>query len=374
MAPLHMAILTSTLVGGPVPAPHWPQRSTFQEIIQIGREMGMEVFVSCPQDFDWQRRQVAGYTYFPGEGGRRPRWVRRRYPLPDVVYNRIPSRAAEAQPLVQACLRRMARRIGPALFNPSYLDKASVFRILARDPDLAPYLPPTRSVRSWADVETMLARHRRVYLKPSRGSLGDYTADITAGGRGGRYRYRYNLRRGRTRTGFARHLGEVRRALAPLLDRRSYIVQAAVDLARLDGRPFDLRVLVQKDGTGAWVYTGAAARVAGPGQITTHVPRGGSRASLAEALSAFPPEVALRVEGELQSMAVAIARAVEAGTGRAFAEFSMDIGADRQGRLWLFEVNSKPLRFDEDGIRRLVQERMLSYAQAVSGGQGRQTA
>lgn len=370
MPRIRMAILTTNKTGGAVPPARWPQRDTFRELIQTGRRMNVDVFIAHPRDFHWRRESVTGYTLADDEP--MPRWVRRRYPLPHVAYNRVPSRIAEAQPTVQACLARLSQRLGPSLFNPFYLSKSSVFQLLSRDDELKRYLPPTRNVTGWRDVEWMVKTYGRVYLKPARGSLGDHTVELTRASRtlfpgGYPYRYRFNLRGGRTRVGYARHLDAVRHALHPLMAVRPYIVQKAIDLARLDGRPFDLRILVQKDERGRWIMSGVAARVAGPGQITTHVPRGGRRASVEEAMTAFPPETAAALLAELETMTVAIARAVEKGSGRNFAEMSMDVGVDQQGRPWLFEVNSKPLRFDEPTIRRRAQERLLAYARYLQG-------
>lgn len=370
MPRIRMAILTTNKTGGAVPPARWPQRDTFRELIQAGRRMNVDVFIAHPRDFQWRRDSVIGYTLAEGEP--MPRWVRRRYPLPHVAYNRVPSRIAESRPSVQECLSRLSRRLGPRLFNPFYLSKSSVFQQLSRDEQLKGYLPPTRNVNSWRDVEAMVKTYGRVYLKPARGSLGDHTVELTRASRalfpgGYPYRYRFNLRGGRTRVGYARHLDAVRQALHPLMAVRPYIVQKAVDLARLDGRPFDLRILVQKDELGRWIMSGVAARVAGPGQITTHVPRGGRRASVEEAMTAFPPETAAALLQELETMTVAVAKAVEKGSGRNFAEMSMDVGVDGQGRPWLFEVNSKPLRFDEPTIRRQAQERLLAYARYLQG-------
>lgn len=371
MEPVRMAILTTDRVGRAVPAPRWPQRSTFRELIAVGRPMGVDVFVAAPTDFDWNRGIVHGYTV--RERGDRAFWVRRPYPLPDVLYNRVPSRTAEGRWVVRACLARMSRRIGPALFNPFYLNKASVFRLLARDPAVAPYLPPTRTVRSWADVEAMLNRYGRVYLKPARGSLGNHTVEITDSGRDGRrrYRYRYNLTGGRTRGAYARHLDGVRRALHPLLSHRPYVVQKAIPLARLNGRPFDVRALVQKNEEGVWTFTGAAARVAGPGQITTHVPRGGRRMPMDEALTAaFGPADARVISERAAALAEAAARAMEAALQREFMEMSMDVGVDDQQRLWIFELNSKPLRFDERDIQRRWVRTLIYYVRARAQGKG----
>lgn len=363
---IRMAILTASSTGSPVRAPLWPQKKTFRELILLGRKMGTDVFVVSHRDFDWAHGSVYGYTLRNVNG--HETWVRRRYDFPHVVYNRVPSRTAEDSPAIRRCLLRVGHRIGPRLFNPFYLNKATIFQILGRDPQLAAYLPATQTVHTWDDVVQMLQRYGRIYLKPARGSLGNYTIEVTihrSHPGSPLYRYRYNLRKGRTRTGYARSLEGVRRVLSPLLSRRSYIAQQAIDLARYKGRPFDLRVLVQKDENGQWQFTGAAARVAGPGQITTHVPRGGQRASLESVLSSFPGPAAQDIQERLVSMSVQIAQALERALQRSFGEMSMDIGLDHRGRLWLFEANSKPLRFDETSIRKKAQERLLTYARAL---------
>src|SRR5690606_42147827 len=66
----------------------------------------------------------------------------------------------------------------------------------------------------------------------------------------------------------------------------------ALPISRLRGRPFDVRCLLHKGGGNRWRVVGMAARVAAPGRVLTHVPRGGERLKLGLALSqAFPPEV-----------------------------------------------------------------------------------
>src|SRR5690625_2403928 len=127
MERLRMAILTASSTGSPVPAPRWPQRKTFRELIRLGRQMGADVFVVSHRDFDWRNRRVYGYTL--RNAGGRDVWTRRRYALPHVVYNRVPSRLAEASPGIRRCLERVGNLLGPRLFNPFYLNKDTTFRI-----------------------------------------------------------------------------------------------------------------------------------------------------------------------------------------------------------------------------------------------------
>lgn len=60
-----------------------------------------------------------------------------------------------------------------------------------------------------------------------------------------------------------------------LANNKEYIIQQGIHLSTYQGRPYDIRVLVQKNGKGQWHMTGMGIRVAGEQSITTHVPQGG---------------------------------------------------------------------------------------------------
>ncbi|HEY8416642.1 MAG TPA: YheC/YheD family protein, partial [Limnochordales bacterium] len=292
-------------------------------------------------------------------------WVARWFPMPDVVYNRVPTRTAEGRPSVRQCLRRLMRELDGRVFNPHYLNKSMLQRALGRDPELSAHLPATIPVRDPARLRSFIQEHRRVYLKAVGGSLGNGTMEVTLGERG-RWRLRYNAGPGPTRTAYLPSWGSVLETVQRLMRGRPYVAQQAIRLARAGGRPFDLRLLVQKQPDGQWRCTGGAARVAGPGQITTHVPRGGRRMAMDEALAAaFGPDDARALSVQAAALAEAAARTMEAALQRDFVEMSMDVGVDDQQRLWIFELNSKPLRFDERDIQRRWVSNLIEYVRAL---------
>src|SRR5690606_38519835 len=216
-------------------------------------------------------------------------------------------------------------------------------------------------LRDPVGLRRFVEEHRRVYLKAVGGSLGNGTMDITPVG-GGRWRLRYNPGPGRTRTAYLPSFGALWEAVLRLVRGRPYLAQQAIALARVQGRPFDLRLLVQKQPDGQWRCTGGAARVAGPGQITTHVPRGGRRMAMDAALAAaFGPAAARELAQRAAALAQQAARAMEAALGREFMEMSLDLGIDEQQRLWIFELNSKPLRVDEKDIQRRWVQNLIQY-------------
>lgn len=363
MARAVLGILTTYPDGSSVRGPRWPQWRTFSEIIRAGREHGVLVYVFSPGGVDWRRRQVLGWRV-SAQGPRH--WHARWFPMPDVVYNRVPTRTAEGKPSVRECLRRLRRELDGRVFNPHYLNKAVLSRALGRDPELAGHLPATIPLRDGARLRQFVEEHGRVYLKAVGGSLGNGTMEISPGARG-RWRLRYNPSFGRTRTAYLPSWDALWDAVTRLVRGRPYLAQQAIRLAKVNGRPFDLRLLVQKEPSGQWRFTGGAARVAGPGQITTHVPRGGRRMPMDEALvTAFGDGAARILSARAAALAERAARAMEASLGRDFMEMSLDLGIDDRQRLWIFELNSKPLRFDERDIQRRWVENLIQYVTAVA--------
>lgn len=337
------------LVGSQIP--------TYVEVMRRVREAGGFAFMFRPAAIVRGGRRLRGWTRV------RHRWVACRMPIPDVVYNRVQSRPAERRIRSRGLLLRL-QKAGAVVFNPHYLNKWSVYRHLVQDPEVRPFLPETRRFRSARDAVVLLNRYGRIFLKPSGGSLGLGAAQVVRG-KGGVLSYRMNTMAGRSTHGRLRSVRHLRRVLPA---RRDYLVQRGIHLARVSGRPYDVRALVQKDADGEWRFTGAAARIAGRGRITTHVPRGGSRRPLKEVLlETFGAERIQEITEKLQEACLKAAKGLERATGRMFGELSLDVGIDRDGEVWILEMNAKPFRFDETHLRLRAQQRLVRFASALAG-------
>lgn len=337
--------------------PRGSQMETYVELMRRSREAGALAFILRAATVERGKSTVAGWTYLNG------RWVRCRLPYPDVVYNRICSRPVERRVRNRGTFLRLQRR-GIPVFNPHYLNKWGVYRTLVQDERVRPYLPETRRFRSYTDIAELLARYGRVFLKPAGGSLG-LGAMLVTRSRSGGVHYKLNTMSGRRKEGMFRQVHSLRRVIPK---RNDYLVQRAIDLAKVNGRSFDVRALVQKEIDGEWKLTGAAARVAGRGRITTHVPRGGSRRPLVPLLNqVFGTGVAPQILERLEDACLSAARGYERLTGKMFGEFSLDVAIDGAGSVWILEMNAKPFRFDERGLRRLAQTRLVRFATYLAG-------
>lgn len=355
--------VATCLARGSVPrhAPFGNQTVRFRSLCRDAGKYGFTAFVFVPEDVDVNSMRIFGRTYLP----KSRKWVRRSFRFPDVVYNRVPTRKLELDHRVRLMFD-VFRREGVPFFNTRYLNKYEVYRVAKSSSTIAAHVPDTRRLRSIKDFEEMLSRYKTVYLKKSDGTLGNGIGVVRLVGKD------MLFSSNRTKRGInERRLSKSKlaSAVSSYLRRKTYLIQQGIDLTRYKGRPFDFRVMVQKRGDGQWHLTGAGTRVAGPNQITTHVPRGGSRLSFSQGIARAcggDQKTMKKVLSLIRRLCCETAREVEQALGLHLAEASFDVGVDTSGRTWLIEMNSKPFLFDEKNIQTRARRYLLEYARRVA--------
>ncbi|MFD2371546.1 YheC/YheD family protein [Brevibacillus sp. GCM10020057] len=216
------------------------------------------------------------------------------------------------------------------------MGKWSKHQHLVKDEFLRDYLPATRLFtpeRLWEYVED----YEKVILKPSGGGGGAGIIQVSDKGDN-----RYLVHAGNTRRiveGRDYTVSYVKSLFRP----KPYLLQPLIQLGRIDGRPFDVRVMVQRRGSESpWVLTGWVAKLAGPGFVVTNVAR--SRGKV------LPLEKAIRLSNvsapdhlfeEIRQVALAAAKVL--GTAYpTLREVGLDLGIDIEGKPWIIEANFRP--------------------------------
>jgi hypothetical protein len=335
-------------------------RNNFADLIRTGRELGFTAYVVTASQLKLSKPRVAGYTF----SEETQTWKKGVFPLPDIVYNRVPMREDEMLPAVRRKIEACLKHPNIRLFNPAFFNKWNLFEWLSLSKTTRPYIPVTRRLVSRESLRRMLKQHPFLYLKPVSGKAGVGIMSVRL------YKekqlpYRLKLQqKKRSKTFRCGTFDGLWNRIKKQSQGERYIAQQGIELAAYADRQFDLRALIQKNQRGQWDITGIGARLAGSTSITTHVPRGGSIEEPEKLLvGAFGPEQARKILAKVKSAALLIARQIERASGHELGEMSMDLGVDKQGGIWFFEANSKPMKFDEPHIRQKSLERIFQYSQ-----------
>ncbi len=333
----------------------------------VSKAIPGQVYIFTPGSINWANHTCRCYVYHQLSQNR-GRWESSIYQLPDVVYDRIHSRSAEARNNVQYAKNRLMNLPYLHYFNPHYLNKWNVHQMLLANPTLIRYLPETQQLDN-NNLEEMLKKYRVLYMKPSNGSLGKGIIKVAAD----KGRLKYVAYRGRHIRNQASNPAELLRKTKKQRDERHYIVQRGLDLARYKGSPFDLRIIYQKTGPGEWMISKKFCRIAPKGSSISNLSSGGRVEKSSKVMHhLFKKEDLIKSKNEeIRLLCKMVASTLENVSNSTFGELGMDIGIDRKGHLYLIEVNSKPRKTTESifspAIVKNTFKRPLAYATYLSG-------
>ncbi|HZG78552.1 MAG TPA: YheC/YheD family protein [Paenibacillus sp.] len=208
--------------------------------------------------------------------------------------------------------------------------------ILMKSPAIVPHLPETRRFDREA-FRSFLEQYGHVIVKPVGGWGGDGVISVSTGSDG-----RVEARFGKLRKSFY-DANDAYAYVRSVLPGRSCIVQRRISLATVNGKPFDLRVMVQRKRGGSWMVTGKLAKVAGAGYLITNVRRsGGKVVSFSEAMRQSNLHGVSAAETERRIDALALAAAEHLQRYYRIRVCGLDVGLDDRGKIWIIEANFTP--------------------------------
>lgn len=335
--------------------PRGKRARIMREMMTYAENRRVLVYVFYTSGVNWRQQLIKGLRY---NGNK---WVNETYPFPDIVYNRIPARSMENKKEAQYLLQRFSADESIYLFNSRYLNKWETHQILHSNPQGAELIPETR-LFSFSNLQELLSRHQEVYLKPINNSRGKGIIKIKCSSNSFLYAHALYPRTNWNRINSFRALCEAMSALG--IGKNFYLIQEAIDLARFQGRIYDLRLQAQKNGEGKWIMTGVGVRVAGKNRIVTHIPNGGYLAAYDQVMEeSFGKSIEKRRELDRQLLRIAqlIPVILEKGLQINLDIISIDVGVDSNSKMWVIEVNSKPAAFDEKEIRHRHLKYFMDY-------------
>lgn len=321
--------------------PPFCERQYYEQLTRIGKTLGIAVIVFDPKDVDWKTRRVSGYTYLPEKN----EWSLSQQSIPAVIYDRCFYLNTKHYLAYKPFVQQLSRAPRVKLLGVPLKGKWPLAQFIARSPKLSAYFPPTRLYKGGDDITAMLATYGSVVAKPNGGSHGRGVVAI----------FRENLKgpcrvigRSNKNRHFSRTFTTTKQTidwLQKLIGNRRYVLQPYLHLTTPDGSPFDIRLLVQKNMNGMWQTTGMAVRIGAPRTLTSNLHGGGKAEKIGPFLKQLPFDSQKKqtILRNIDHICTELPPSIERQHGR-LCELGIDIGIDRNGRVWLLEVNSKPGR------------------------------
>jgi glutathione synthase/RimK-type ligase-like ATP-grasp enzyme len=318
-------------------------------------QIGGVVYAFSPKFINWRKQTVYGLYYDPETAS----WEYGCFPLPEVIYRRDFHTDPDT-------VKRLIKYTGGRLFNSYRFTKYELFDLIRRHPELRAYLPLTEYSMDFGQLKKFIDCHRKVILKPVHLSRGRGICIIE------KFDAKYKVIDFRCKHPIVYELYNDRLlenffdVYQDLFDK--YLIQKYIPLAKIDGAPFDIRVVMHKRADRSWGATGIECRVSNNGYLT-NISRGGYALPLDEALKRSFPGNEERMAERIDELCNAFCRYMDT-SGEHYAEFGLDIAADTDQRLWLIEANVFPSfkgfkRMDRD-IYLAIRYRPMLYAASLA--------
>ncbi|WP_051330877.1 YheC/YheD family protein [Aneurinibacillus terranovensis] len=217
------------------------------------------------------------------------------------------------------------------------MGKWGLWNFFASEESMRPYLPPMK-IFTKASLTSYLSNYGVVFIKPDYGWGGRGITKVwkTNGG------YSFIKEKGQVVScaSLDTLYNKIKRNCR---SRATYVIQKGINLARINSRPYDIRLMMMRY-KGKWKYVGMLAKVAGPNSIVTNLARG--KGYVTEVEHALKKSLRL----EKSQMEVLQKEMIQLGhkTCKRFDQYlkywqiGLDLAVDQDGKLWLIEENTGP--------------------------------
>jgi len=282
------------------------------------------LFCFTSHGINWSNKTILG-RYLENDV-----WKQKTFPFPDAVYNRCYNKKKTK------VIKRIGRIIGrQKVFNMfNRFDKWEIYQIL-NNTVLENHLPNTCLCHDVNLVDS-LESNQQIILKPRYGLLGRNIYSIERHANNDLYLYRQTIRPHQV----FKDQQNLLRKIFRLIDCNKYIAQKKIKMVDVEGRFFDIRTLVQKNKHDRWEVSGALCRIAVKNFYITNVSH--AIKPVEDTLLQSECHQPKLIE-EINKISIEIAKQLESKL-KGIGEIGVDLCLDHEGKLWILEVNGKPMK------------------------------
>lgn len=304
--------------------------SRYTDRLSIYRSIGGLICGFSINSIDWNNNSAHGLFYNDLSNS----WQYSDLPLPEVIYRRNFHTDSET-------LNKLITATDNKLFNSFRFTKYDLYEYVKKNSDLSQCLPDTELFRNFNTINSFLTKYNKIILKPLNLSRGRGIQIIDKHNDGFIV---HDYRQKKSSDIYFSNISSVRNYYENNKKHfENYLVQQFLTLSKISNSVFDIRIVMQKDESLMWKVKGIECRVAKSNSLVTNISKGGYAISLYDALLISFPNIADHkiIVDELKNYCIKLCLYLDK-MGHHFAEFGIDIGLDKNKKLWLIEVNVFP--------------------------------
>jgi len=213
--------------------------------------------------------------------------------------------------------------------------KITFINRLKKDTDFNYLIIPTNKVNAINDVKEFIDRYKKIILKPSSGQFGANIFFLKYSD--GKYVLLYGSEKQELND------DELLDFYRNNIEGKDYIIQKFINSKTKQGYPFDCRINMEKNNLGEWTVARKFIRIGIGQKVVSNISQGGAVSGLKSFLNAnFQNDKAKEIERKLNVIAKTLPQKVEEMRRQELMIMGIDVGIDKDGSVYLFEVNSAP--------------------------------
>lgn len=282
------------------------------------------------KNIDWESNKIYGLYY----NFSKSEWEYGYFPIPTTIYRRDFHTDEDV-------ITKLKKVTNDKLFNSYKFTKYELYKFASQDSFLGDHIIPSELCLNYDNIKAFIDKYHNVILKPTNLSRGRGMCIILK--KSDAYKV-YDYRN--------KHPLEIdfnsENDLKLFFDYnkdffKDYLVQKYINLAKINNRVYDIRVVMQKVNNPTWQCSGIECRVANPKLLLTNISRGGYALSLEEALDKSFPDFKDKkyLADQVNELCEKLCYHLDT-MGHHFQEFGLDVAFDENKNLWLIEANVFP--------------------------------
>ncbi|MGM0846362.1 MAG: YheC/YheD family protein [Bacillota bacterium] len=307
--------------------------SFYTGMAQTSTVHDVEVLLFSPLQIHPQTEWIQGYRFSKDTGS----WTKDIFTIPEYIYDRTFYGDDFTSKQAKAIVQWLKNRDDLCFLGYGLPNKWTIYRHLINHNKVAPYLPETTLIESIPKTVEKIKREKNVIIKPFDGAHGMAVFEIQS------ETGQFQVRTTKKQEMVQKEMDEetLSRWLESLIGKRSFILQTHLDNRDELNRPFDLRLLLQKNEKDKWSVSCKGFRVGSPGSLLTNLSAGASAISYEEWKKKQNHYNWKYIECELRDIILSLPQALEEEFAHLF-EIGLDIIIGKDSSVWILDMNSKP--------------------------------